>query len=274
MSLPVFTRLLADQGAPKLTRQRLSGFERGQRLPVPLLYAIAEACATIGGLPDEIRGRWLQILRQPDSWDRVPGSYPSGRRKQLRALTARATGNPRWPLYRELAGGLGVDLDANLAEARRCLELPDNPAWQPVPDDRAVVVSQAGSLRVTVERGELFIFVCTLSNCGSTAWRDRLLIRLGPPVTSSLAYTPPVLSLPDTHPGAECRVVLPGRGPWFPNLSVVTYIMTFPDCRPCLAGSLRLWVDARQHPGPTTQPLPPGLAAHLRSPNPTNTPPG
>jgi hypothetical protein len=80
-----------------------------------------------------------------------------------------------------------------------------------------------------------------LRNAGTVAWGDdRLLLRLGPPISSTIAQTAPVLPVPPTVAGGTCDIVVPGRGHYLPGRCVVTYVMTFANGKPCLPGGLSL----------------------------------
>jgi len=259
LSLAGFAGHLRDRSGPKLTRQWLSKREQGGPVPERLLRAIAETCAADDALDTALRTRWRRLLSGPD-----PVITASDRRRRLHELACRVPKNPRWPLFQQLAREHGADLDALLAEARDLLALPPQDDWRPVEGDAITVVRQESTLGVALARGELFVLVATLRNSGTVPWRQRLLTRLGPPVTSSLAFTPPVLPIPDTRPGETCRIVIPGRAPWFPNESLVTYVMTFPDLAPCLPGSLTLLVDASTQDDVLSHPVPADITARFR----------
>jgi hypothetical protein len=265
LTLQQFATLLSRSIGTVISRQRLSAFERGRAVPRLLLLEIAEVCASLPILDQQLRDGWHELLRDPQIIPHVAVPTTEQRRNLLRLLAERIQDNPRWPLYRALADEAGMNLDANLAEARRRLALdPAENDWRTEPTDLVLINKSASLLEIEVEHGGLFVFSATLINAGRTAWRDRLLLRLGPPVASSLAFTPPILSVPDTPPGDTCRVAIPGRSPWFPNLTVITYAMTFPDCRPAAGGSLQLFIDAKEEHGRTSHPLPTAVAARLR----------
>ncbi|MBP2329351.1 transcriptional regulator with XRE-family HTH domain [Kibdelosporangium banguiense] len=259
LSLAGFAQRLRNRSGPKLTRQWLSRHEQGSPVPERLLRAIAETCAADEMLDMALRTRWRRLLSGPDPVITVPD-----RRRRLHELARRVPRNPRWPLYQQLAREHGATLDALLAEARDLLAMPPQDDWRPVAGDAITLVRQESTLGVALVRGELFVLVATLRNSGTVPWRQRLLTRLGPPVTSSLAFTPPVLPIPDTLPGQTCRIVIPGRGPWFPNQSLVTYAMTFPDLAPCLPGSLILMVDASTQDDVVSHPVPVDITTRFR----------
>lgn len=258
-------RLTAASGKP-VSRQLVSEIEKGREPSATVLRALAEVCVGELDLPDALRGPWRRLLCDPEGTGAGLPATPPVLRAALVRSAGQLTGNPRWDRYRTLAAADGMDLDANVREARRRLALPEPAAgaWSPVATD-AVEVDLAGSvLTVTVDHGELFTLRAHLRNRGPVGWTDRLLVRLGAQVSSSLAFTPPVLSVPDTPPGGTCRLSFPGRAPWFPNLTVVTYVMTFPDCRPAVDGNLTLYVDATDRDGITSHPLPPAVETQLR----------
>lgn len=259
LSLNDFVNRLESRSGPKLTRQRLSRHEQGSKIPERLLRAIAETCAADELLDTALRTRWRHLLSGPD-----PVITATDRRRRLHEMARRARGNPRWPLYEKLGREYGADLGALHTKASELLAMPPQDDWAPVDGDAVTVVREESALEVALVRGELFVLVATLRNSGVVPWRQRLLTRLGPPVTSSLAFTPPVLPVPDTPPGEMCRIVIPGRGPWFPNASLVTYVMTFPDLAPCLPGSLSLLVDASTQDDVVSHPIPAAIAAWFR----------
>lgn len=270
LSLAAFAGLLSDNGGTTISRQRLSGWESGRAVTGPMLRIVAEVCASLDTLDGALRDRWRDLLRDPGDIEPVPSLDPARRHAGLLTLARHVDRNPRWARYRQLAADGAMDLDANLEETRRRLALapPADRSWTMDPADAVTIVAPRSTLGAAVKQGELFLLTVTLTNTGRVPWRDRLLVRLGPPVTSSLAFTPPVLSLPDTPPGGDCTVAIPGRSPWFPNLTVITYAMTFPDCRPAVAGSLQLHIDANEERGWTSHPLPETVERRLRGDGP------
>ncbi|MFI9531581.1 hypothetical protein [Micromonospora rosaria] len=264
MTQAEFASLVSPAGRA-VSRQRIAALERGQPAPELLLRHIAEACASMTGLDERTRDQWLDVLRGPEAIAPVPPPTVAERRSRLRNLAENVEGNHRWPRYRELSLQAGMDLDINVMDARRRLALVSDPThWVADPADRVVVEGSDSVLDLTIDHGQLFALPVVLSNVGSVSWRDRLLVRLGPPVSSSLAFTPPVLSVPDTAPGESCLIAIPGRGPWFPCLTAVTYVMTFPDCRPAIGGGLQLFIDAKEEHTATSHPLPTEVAVRLR----------
>jgi hypothetical protein len=123
---------------------------------------------------------------------------------------------------------------------------PPAAGWAEMSGENVNIVDAGTNRIIEVDHGETFVARCRLRNLGEVAWKDRLLVRLGPVVASSLAFTPPVLPLPDTPPGNECPLVISGRAPWLPNLTTVVFAMTIPDGTPAMPGSLQLTVDARE----------------------------
>jgi Helix-turn-helix domain len=196
LSLAGFAQRLQNRSGPKVTRQWLSRHEQGSPVPGRLLHAIAETCAADEMLDTALRARWRRLLSGPE-----PMITAGDRRRRLPELACRMPRNPRWPRYQQLTREHGTDLDALLAEARDRLAMPPQNDWRPVAGDAITVAREESTLGVALARGELFVLVATLRNSGTVPWRQRLLTRLGPPVTSSLAFTPPVLPIPDTRPG-------------------------------------------------------------------------
>lgn len=263
MSLRSFVDHLAAHGLPseQLSRQRLSKVEQGTAdLPPALWQAIATALMAGGHSFDEVAA-----LIPRSSIEPVPPSTPSLRRRQWTKLLDRLPGNRWWmqpsALILRLAGSdwvrryhaliaeFGIDPEDQRREVLRRLADAGDPTER-IPTHDAVSVLEAGSeLSVRIGRGELFVLRARLANRGDTEWRDRLLYRLGPPVTSSLPFAPGLLPVPDTNPGGTCDVLIPGRGQWFPNLAVLSYVMVFADCSPCLPGRLRCLVDTRSDHG-------------------------
>lgn len=266
LSLDAFAALLSRAGGTVISRQRLRAWEHGRALTGPILRTIAEVCASLDTLTGDLRDGWRELLRDPDALHPLPVLTPARRRAGLLTVAAHVDRNRRWAAYRHLAADAGMDLDANLDEARRRLALPvaADCSWTPHQADAVTIVASTSMLTLAVEHGELFLLTVTLTNTGPVPWQDGLLVRLGSPVASSLTFTPPVLSVPDTAPGGSCTLSIPGRSSYFPNLSVVTYAMTFPDCTPAVAGALHLSIDAKEQPGRTNHPLPETVEAEVR----------
>jgi hypothetical protein len=194
----------------------------------------------------------------------LPPEGPARRQRRRAVLCAVLTENPRWSQFCAVAREHGVDLDAAQREASRRFALPPSADWRPRGADAAEVVERdRASLRIG--RGEPFVLWPLLRNAGGIPWRDRLLVRIGASVSSSLPFTPTALLVPDTAPGGMCELAVPGKAQWFPNLAVVSYVMVFPDGTPALPGRLLLAVDARDARRPDqTLPLPAGLAERVR----------
>lgn len=113
--------------------------------------------------------------------------------------------------------------------------------------DRALVRKiEPAESRIPVN--QLFDVTVELENAGFVAWRRRLLLRLGPPITSTITQTAPLLPVPDTPPGATCRIQIPGRAHFLPGSCVVTYVMIFPDGTPCLPGGFVLPITSIGQP--------------------------
>lgn len=271
-SLLTFIGHLRDHGfTATLSRQRLSQVEQGDAdLPDALWDAIADALIRAGRDPGQVGGLWPSgtPVRPP------PPSTPALRVRQWTRIVDRLIGNRWWyqpnslmerfvgidraHAYQRLAQHHGIDLERQRAETRRRLAAgAESGPFEPDPAD-AVLVDARSELHVAVQPVELFVLRAVLHNAGTVPWRDRLLYRLGPPVTSSLPFTPGVLPVPDAEPGETCDIAIPGRAQWFPNLATVSYVLVHADCSPSAPGRLPCQVDTRR-PGryDHTLPMPP-----------------
>jgi hypothetical protein len=136
-------------------------------------------------------------------------------------------------------------------EIQRRLSLPTRTAAAVDPDrNDQFSVLHCSTLYRKCSPVELFVASVGLVNTGMTHWRDRLFLRLGPPVTSSLPFTPPLLPVPDTAPGGDCRIAIPGRAQWFINLAQAVYIMVAPDLTPTTTEHFALKIDTRSAENP------------------------
>lgn len=113
-------------------------------------------------------------------------------------------------------------------------------------DDSVAVLTPAELLTQQRKNGELFVFEVILKNTGKVDWCDRLIFRIGPPVTSNLPLAPLLVPVPDAKPGEQCRILVPGRAQHLHGLAVISYVMVFADCSQALPGHLQLRVDTRQ----------------------------
>ncbi|SDD36925.1 hypothetical protein [Actinokineospora iranica] len=277
LSLAAFLDRLVEHGLPanRVSRQRLSRLEKGEtQLPVTLWEEIAEAL-TAAGAPLER----VAVLRGPVARiDPVPPSTPELRRRQWTRVVSRLAGNKWWhaPLllvarhigvrhaahYQQLFDRYGGQQETMLQQLQARLALGNSSArFAPVPGDAAAIDRAASTVSVRVEHGELFVLTARLVNTGTVPWRDRVLLRLGAPNTSSLPLTPTVLPLPDTDPGGHCDVPVPGRAQWFTNMAEVTYVMVFADLSSCLPGRIVFQVDTRTGELDRSFDLPPGFPA-------------
>ncbi|GAA1567813.1 hypothetical protein GCM10009789_21540 [Kribbella sancticallisti] len=276
-SLKKFIDRLVEYGlTEKLTRQRLSKIEKGTAVFPPGLAAeIAETLIRSGVPPQQVEP--LRVVRQP-LIEPVPARTAAMRWKQWSRMVARVP-NRRWweqPLtvlsrmtsseyagaYRQLFERYGGDSEEVLHLLRRRLEIGgEGGPFHPVEGDAVGIRRAASTLRVCADRTDLFLLEVKLRNTGTVPWRDRLLFRLGTPVSASLPLTPAILPVPDTDPGGVCELIVPGRAQWFQNLAVVSYVMVFPDLSSCLPGRLPLWVDTRTEVYESTFDLPPGFPA-------------
>jgi len=272
-SLQTFADHLRVNGLPaKLSRQRLSQVEQGDAgLPPALWHAIADVLIRSGQDPAEVaalRPAQPAIDPPPETtpalrvrqWTRVVNRLAGNRWWQRpNSLMERVAGMDRAHSYRNLAQQHGIDMEWQRTETSRRLALT-GPFTTEIGDD--VCLAGNSTLSVVVVQVELFVLRAVLHNTGTVAWQNRLLYRIGPPVTSSLPFTPPLLPVPDTPPGNSCEIAIPGRAQWFPNLAIISYVMVHPDCTPCLPGRLPCTVDTRV-PGQYdhTLPMPPESSA-------------
>lgn len=260
-SLRAFTDLAAGGMTKPLSRQRLSRVEQGTTDLAPAEWdALADALLQAGHTVAEVaelRPGSSVIEAAPAAaaalrlrqWSRVVDQLPGNRWWQHpTSLMERIAGRERAHHYRELAERHGIDLEQQRVEIRHRLARGAQVAGTfTVDSSDAAAVAETSELSVATGAVELFVLQAQLHNSGSVFWRDRLLYRLGPPVSSSLPFTPAVLPVPDTAPGHGCEILIPGRSQWFPNLAIISYVMVFPDCTPCLPGRLRCLVDTRRH---------------------------
>lgn len=273
LSLRAFTEFLTANGLPAnvISRQRLSRVEQGAgRLTDAEWAAVADALER-GGLP-------AGVLR-PEPVDQAlapaPRATPALRHRQWSAIAAGISGSQWWQrpadliewvkgrvlaaTYRKLAAAHGLDEEEQRRVVVERLARGQGRTF-PAADDGVAVVAAESRLSAALDRGDLFILTVTLRNTGNQPWTDRLLFRLGPPVASSLPLTPAVLPVPDTAPGDTCVVLVPGRGQWFMNLAVVSYVLAHPNLAASAPGRLTLRVDTRTQRLDHTLALPPGPA--------------
>jgi hypothetical protein len=272
-SLRSFTNQLAENGlSDKISRQRLSRVEKGTaHLSAAEWEALADALLRTGFHASNV----VALRPTGPALPPIPTSTPATRSRQWLRVISRLAGNRWWQRpnslmervvgreqahqYRELTAKYNIDQEWLRSEAHRRLELGIT-AKPLVADssDSVEVATAASVLSVRVDQVQLFVLRARLRNAGAVPWRDRLLYRIGPPVTSSLPFAPGILPVPDTAPNDTCDVLIPGRAQWFPNLAVISYIMVFPDCSQCLPGRLCCYVDTR-NPNcfDHTLPLPP-----------------
>ncbi|MFL6118474.1 hypothetical protein [Actinophytocola sp.] len=271
-----FTELLAANGlaAGRLSRHRLRDVESGDsELPDALWDDIAAAMIASGRAAGDVAGlRMAGLPIEPvpvptprqrlERWTRAADQLSDNRwwRYPL-TLVARATNPANMGQYRGILARHGVDRVRILHEARKRFERGAATAgqWQASPDDGVAVDRVHSVLAAEMTRGELFLLPVRLYNTGSVPWRDRLLYRIGPPVSSATPFTPPMLPVPDTDPGHACDMQIPGRAQWFLSNAVINMVMVFPDFSSCLPGHLPVWVDTREPELDHSLPLPPGF---------------
>jgi hypothetical protein len=276
MSFRAFAEHLVTHGlAPgRLSRHRLARVERGEiELPAGLWDEIADALIRAGRTATEIAG--LRPTTRPieppplstpgqrlDQWRRVVVHVRNNRwwRSPI-TLIARVTSPENLPRYRQIIARYGVDRMRYLRDVRTRLDRGAATAgqWRADPADGIAVDHARSVLAADLGRVELFLFRLYLHNVGQAPWRDRLLYRIGPPVTSGTPFTPGVLPVPDTEPGQSCEILIPGRTQWLYGCATVSYVMVFPDFTPCLPGRIRCWIDTRSAGTEHSLPLPPGF---------------
>jgi hypothetical protein len=275
MSVRAFTEYLVQHGlTAKLSRHRLGAAERGEvDLPAALWDEIAATLIRAGHTVADVAA--LRPFTAPiepvpidpavrlAQWRRLVGHVRDNKWwRTPTALLARVANPELLPGYREVIERYGVDRMRYLRAVRA--RLAADGRWVPDPADRVAVDRASSVLRFELGRGELFVFRLHLHNVGSVAWRDRLLYRIGPPVTSTMPFTPGILPVPDTKPGESCEILVPGRAQWLCGLAAVNFAMVFPDFTSCLAGRLCCWTDTRSAGVDHSQPLPPGFPADGR----------
>jgi hypothetical protein len=244
-----------------VSRQRLAEVERGAKQLEPVIWRGVVLALELLGADEavliELEDRVLSLVQpDPEFDDALPGQV----RRRL-SLLGRLPGTKDWSLLVAAMRELDVHIEAIHAETvRRLRRGTEGRSWVPSATD-GMVIEHAGGLSIECARVTPFAAHTTLMNTGLQAWTDRLLVRLGPPVTSSLPFTLPVLAVPDTAPGESCTVVIPGRSHWFPNLARVSYVMTFPDLQRAHGDFLGILVDTRSADAPDqTFAVPGGLA--------------
>jgi hypothetical protein len=272
MSLRTFATYLVDNGlAPKrLSRQRLGAVEAGDaELSDALWDEIVKALITGGHTTDDVAA--LRPTAPPiepvppstprqrlEQWTRVVGQVADNRwwRAPI-AVIKRATSPENLPQYRRIIARHGVDRERHLQAVRTRLELGATRAgqWQASDDDRVAIDRARSDHTVPTDRAELFLLRLHLHNTGSVPWRDRLLYRIGAPVTTGTPFTPGVVPVPDTDPGQRCEVLIPGRAQWFRSHAAIHFVMVFPDFTPCLPGRVCCWIDTRGAELDRSQPL-------------------
>lgn len=258
-----FVDFLEAGGLPdrSLSRQRLSEIEKGTAdLPVEQWEDVVEALRARGCADTELTGihparpalppalpntpelrrtQWLALA------DRLPGSRWWQRLPRL----IRQVAGPEWEvIFHQLREQYRLDPSAHLSDVKRRLELGATPQGHGVPDpgDRVALDSDEDTRRATAHSQQPVLFRFRLRNAGTVLWRDRLLYRIGPPVTSDLPFVPGFVPVPTTAPGQTCEIFIPCRAQFHRNLAVISYAMVFPDCTPCLPGRLVLHVDTRE----------------------------
>lgn len=273
MSLRAFAEhLLANGLEPgRLSRHRLGGVERGEiELPAGLWDEIAEALIRGGRDAMDVAGLRPDLSpveplppssprQRLEQWRRVVGYVRENRWWHAPiTLVERATDRVRLPIYRQIIALHGVDSRRYLRDVGARLDLGASTpgSWTPDADDGVAIDRARSVLAVDMHRVELFMLRVRLRNTGTVPWRDRLMYRLGSPVTSATPFTPGVLPVPDTDPGESCEVLIPGRSQWICSRASISYVMVFPDFTSCLPGRICCWIDTSKAGVDHTTPLP------------------
>jgi hypothetical protein len=279
MSLRAFADHLAANGLPpgRLSRHRLGGAERGEiTLPPALWDEIAEALIRGGHTAADVAGlrpatRPIEPAAQStprqrlEQWRRIVGHVRDNRWWRSPAtLVARVASPEHLPRYRQIIARHGLDSRRYLRDVQARLDIgaKADADWHADPADGIAVDRSRSVLSVEAGRVDLFLLRLRLRNTGTVPWRDRLLYRIGPPVTSSTPFTPGILSVPDTDPGQSCEILIPGRSQWLFSRAAISFVMVFADFTPCLPGRVCCWIDTRAAGTDSTQPLPPGFPLH------------
>lgn len=247
-------------GGPSLTKSQLSFIENGTRgLRLDDWRKISAALVALG-TPHELVAALGAELPSSNAEPEVERSLPETV-ADLRTTLDQLTQQPL-PVVEEIDGvesDRGAGTAALLARyapiAQQVLSMltsAETVTTQPDPRDR-VRVRAITPTEARVVANQLFEFTVELDNVGPIAWQQRLLLRLGPPVTSTLAQTAPLLPVPDTPAGGTCQIQIPGRAHFLPGACVITYVMIFSDGTPCLPGGLALPITSI---GPTHRALP------------------
>lgn len=276
--LRAFVDGLVDHGLAgnSLSTRRLSNLEKGLADLSPAEWnELADTLVRTGVSPEDVEP--LRVV-PPPLIVRLPASTPASRRQQwsrivapvpddtwwhrLLAAAARLTTAQTLGGYRQLLDRYGGEREGLLHLVQHRLEIGETGGpFGRFEGDAVGVVRADSTLAVQVDRSQPFVLELTLRNTGTVQWRDRLLFRVGAPVSSSLPLTPVILPIPDTDPGGACDLFVPGRAQFFPNLALVGYVMVFPDLTSCLPGRLTLRVDTRTTAYDSTFDLPPGFPA-------------
>lgn len=248
-----FIEALADAGGPHLDRALLSRIEKGERgLPAAQWHQLLHAVTGME-LSMELTGALAGLLPPPDVIEPLPTRPLASTLQHWFAIAREISGRqaPRLVLTSEIAEakrGAAAALfltryQQTLADVLNRADIAEHPA-DPAPGDDVRVVDIQPAETEVPPNGPFEIRV-RLRNAGTVAWADnRLLVRLGPPITSTIAQTAPLLPVPATAPGDTCEILVPGRGHYLPGRCIVTYVMAFPNGKPCLPGGLSLPVTS------------------------------
>ncbi|MDN5853462.1 MAG: hypothetical protein L0K86_11570 [Actinomycetia bacterium] len=243
-----FCALVERTAGRRLTKARLWAIERGEQRAAdvwPDLVAVLAAA----GAPAEHVARIEELLRQDDPRATSPLRDLADRLADLRASAENAAHQTDAADGRE--GTVHGVLQRRLtAVARAVVDAGSGPSSAPDPRDAVEVLAPTGELRTS--SNVLTEIPVRLHNAGPVPWKGRFLLRIGPPVTSTISYTPPLLALPATSPRGLAEIDLPVRTHYLAGTCVVTYVMVDARGWPCLPGGLpvRITVVGDQHSVP------------------------
>ncbi|HEX5402324.1 MAG TPA: hypothetical protein VFX16_08485 [Pseudonocardiaceae bacterium] len=261
LSQPAFVEFLKANGLRgRLSRQLLSKVEKGDADFAVAVWEDVVDALLAGGVPAAdvaaLRPVEPTMLPAPDNtpafrrsqWQTLADRLPSSRWwRHLGRLTLQVAGKEWETRFDQLQREHDIDPEAVLAEVKRLLELGGTPAGAgtPMPGDRVALEGDESARTARGGRQGLVLFRVRLRNAGTVLWRDRMLYRLGAPVTSELPFVPALVPVPATEPGESCEIFVPCRAQFLRSLAVISYVMVFADCSVCVSGRLQLYVDTQ-----------------------------
>lgn len=231
-----FCNQIVQNGGPPLSRRKLWAIERGERAAADVWPWIIETLKKAGA-PDGDIAKVTGLLFGEAS------DGPSALRGLANRMLDLATLGSSSIDYAETVDAAFVRRLADTARATAAA-LKAAAATLPEPDalDRVTVLQPTDAIQASASA---FLEIAVgLRNVGPVPWHDRFLLRLGPPITSTIAYTPPLLAVPSTFAGAMCQLVVPARAHFLPGTCTVTYAMVNARGRPMLPGGLSIRITA------------------------------